>query len=251
MGSEETRKCRVCGLTKPITEFNKNGSTYRTDCIECKKIYAHSQYEKNKEQISKKHRKYYAEHAEQYRQWRATNKEYLKEQNKKWYQDNLEHVKAYREANKERINEKAKEYREKNKERLGQQRKEYYAKRPHYHRDYDRRRMAKDPLFRLKKQIRNAIRSSLYRKKYSKIWCTEDIIGCSYEKLWTYLKATWRHNYGSEWNGEPYHIDHIVPLSTATNRRELLDLSHYSNLQMLTPEDNMEKRDRLDWVLGE
>jgi len=57
---------------------------------------------------------------------------------------------------------------------------------------------------------------------------------------------TW-DNYGSgpgSWN-----IDHIIPLSSfdLTDREQFLEACHYTNLQPLWFEDNMEKGSQLDW----
>jgi len=41
-----------------------------------------------------------------------------------------------------------------------------------------------------------------------------------------------------------HHIDHIIPLSWAKSEKEALALSHYSNLQLLLPIDNLTKGNR-------
>ena len=38
-----------------------------------------------------------------------------------------------------------------------------------------------------------------------------------------------------------YHIDHIVPLATAQTEEDVIKLCHYTNLQLLTAKDNLEK----------
>lgn len=53
---------------------------------------------------------------------------------------------------------------------------------------------------------------------------------------------TFINRYGREFqNGEAVHIDHIVPLATATTENDVLRLCHYKNLQLLTAEDNLAK----------
>jgi len=42
-------------------------------------------------------------------------------------------------------------------------------------------------------------------------------------------------------NHGKWHIDHIIPLSSATSKDELLKLCHYSNLQPLWKVDNLQK----------
>ena len=49
---------------------------------------------------------------------------------------------------------------------------------------------------------------------------------------------TW-DNYG-EW-----HVDHIIPLSSAENEIELIELCHYRNLQPLWAKENLMKKDKI------
>ena len=43
------------------------------------------------------------------------------------------------------------------------------------------------------------------------------------------------------------HIDHIIPISSAKTKEDVIKLNHYSNLQYLFAEDNLEKGDSLGW----
>lgn len=61
------------------------------------------------------------------------------------------------------------------------------------------------------------------------------------KEIWEHLLETWKKNYGNEWHGEKYQIDHIVPFATACTIEEMGRLAHYTNTQMLTPEDNGRK----------
>ena len=74
-----------------------------------------------------------------------------------------------------------------------------------------------------------------------------EVLGASPEAAWEYLAKTYEINYGEKWNGQPYEIDHIVPICMAKTREELLKLFHYTNLQMLTAKDNSEKGNSLEW----
>ncbi|MBB1503485.1 HNH endonuclease [Candidatus Saccharibacteria bacterium] len=65
---------------------------------------------------------------------------------------------------------------------------------------------------------------------------------CKFFKVFDYLINTFTDRYGREFqSGEAAHIDHIIPLATATTENEVLKLCHYKNLQLLTAEDNLAK----------
>jgi hypothetical protein len=51
---------------------------------------------------------------------------------------------------------------------------------------------------------------------------------------------------GMSWdNRSEWHIDHIIPLSSAKTEDELYKLCHYENLQPLWAEDNLKKGARI------
>ena len=75
------------------------------------------------------------------------------------------------------------------------------------------------------------------------------ILGLSGKEFYKYLLKTFSDRYGREWDGvEKVHIDHIIPLVTAKTEEDIIKLNHYTNLQLLTPEDNMAKGEQIDWV---
>ena len=61
---------------------------------------------------------------------------------------------------------------------------------------------------------------------------------------------TWE-NYGEDEEKnkvKAWHIDHIIPLSSAKSEDELIALSHYTNLQPLWAMDNLKKGATVDMV---
>lgn len=101
------------------------------------------------------------------------------------------------------------------------------------------KRYQNDALYRLDKCIRALIYRSLRGKKLNK---TEQYLGCSIEQFKKHLESKFQpgmswDNYGR--NG--WHIDHIVPSSSASSVEELVRLQHFSNLQPLWEVDNLRK----------
>jgi hypothetical protein len=42
-----------------------------------------------------------------------------------------------------------------------------------------------------------------------------------------------------------WHVDHIIPLSSAKTEEEIYKLSHYTNLQPLWAQDNLKKGNKI------
>jgi len=105
---------------------------------------------------------------------------------------------------------------------------------------YIKNRRQVDPIFRLRVQLSDRIRKKLRANYIVKDMTLRDILGCSVPELRIYLhsqfqdKMSW-NNYG-EW-----HIDHIVPLATASNKKDIYRLWHHTNLQPLWAADNLRK----------
>ena len=142
--------------------------------------------------------------------------------------------KAYNEANKEEIAAKKKAYYEANKEEIAAKAKVYVEANKKKRTAYDTERRNTDPLFKLKGDIRNMINKSFKRQGYSKKSKTADILGCSFEELESHL--------GEKTSND--HTDHIIPLTWAITEDEIYTLNHYSNLQLLTAEENIAKGNR-------
>ena len=69
-------------------------------------------------------------------------------------------------------------------------------------------------------------------------------MGCSYEFLKEHLEKQFVD--GMSWeNRSEWHIDHIIPLSSAKNEDEIYKLCHYTNLQPLWAIDNIKKGKKL------
>ena len=207
----ETKICKKCGIEKDIKEFrNKFEKRFN-------KSYLYSYCK----ECEKKYLKEY----------KSNNKEKFEELGKK-------HNKKYN-SNKEYHNKYQKDYYKKHKAEISKKQNEYR----------DKKRKG-DHLYKLKEQIRALIWIAYKSKGFLKSKKTEKILGCNFEDFYNHLLQTFRDNYGYEYKfNEKVHIDHIIPLATAKTEEEVTKLNNYTNLQLLKAEDNMKKRDKLNWKL--
>lgn len=103
--------------------------------------------------------------------------------------------------------------------------------------------MKADPLFKLKYSIRLLIRNSLNNLGHSKSEKTESILGCSIVEFKHYIESKFVE--GMSWeNRSEWHIDHIIPSSSAKTKEDLIKLNHYTNLQPLWQYDNLSKSNK-------
>ena len=217
----KTKMCFKCNLNKNINEFREN----RNCCRECERKYA-EEYRK----------KYYEKSLERTKKWREKNKEKIKEYNKK---NRGKYKSEVTEKRKKYMKEYMKMWRIKNKKHVNEYKLESYY------------RNKNDELYKFKIQIRNLIYICFKKKGYKKDSKTEKILGCNYETFINHLLQTYKNNYGKEWNRkEKVHIDHIIPISCAKSKEDVIKLCHYSNLQLLKEKDNIKKSNKAEWRLS-
>ena len=238
------KKCKKCFKEKNLDDFNFKKSSkdgYRNECKDCIKLYKKQYNIKNKDKISLTNKEYYEK-----------NITFFKEVNKQYREKNKENIKMYRENNKEDMKNYMKNYRKKNKNKLLIKRKEYLKNNPEMKKKFlNNKYHNMSPLQKLKVRLRNKIYKILKKKGYIKKEKSNDIYGCTYDFLIKYLESKFEiwmdwSNYGL-CNGEynyGWDIDHIIPLASAKDELELLNLCHYTNLQPLCSKVNrFEKRD--------
>ena len=202
---------------------------------EKKKAYDKARYEANKEKI-----------LEQNKAYLDANKEKISEQNK-----------AYRKANKEQIADKKKAYYEANKEKLLEQKKVYYEADKERILDqqsiYKKQRRKSDPLYRVTLNYRRSCLRAFKSISQKKNFKSLKLLGLeTWEELAKRLEPQF---YDHPKTGEKmtfdnhgfhgWHIDHIIPLSTATTEEEIIKLCHYTNLQPMWAEENISKSNKI------
>ena len=70
------------------------------------------------------------------------------------------------------------------------------------------------------------------------------MLGCTFEEFRRHIESQFQQ--GMTWeNRSEWHIDHRIPISTASTLDELRYLSHYMNLQPLWAADNLRKNAKM------
>jgi hypothetical protein len=217
----ETKVCSKCKEEKKVCEFGNSKSSKDGLLYSCKKC-------NNKRSVN--YRKNNPEKVlELTRNWTKKNPEWVYNRHKKWREKNPNKSK---ELTKNWLNnnpEKRKEYRKNYKLRKHEQRKE---------------RRNSDPVFNLINRVRCRIWKYMRLMDITKSNKTFDIVGCTPEFLKEHLETQFID--GMTWgNRSKWHIDHIIPLSSAKTEDELYRLCHYTNLQPLWAEDNLKKSNKI------
>jgi len=84
----------------------------------------------------------------------------------------------------------------------------------------------------------------LKRYGYTKKSKTFEILGCDYETFKKHIESQFID--GMSWeNRNEWHVDHIIPVSSAKDEGEMILLNHYLNLQPLWATDNLSKGSKL------
>jgi hypothetical protein len=204
----EKKICKKCLVDKLLSDFSKNKNTkdgLQVNCKICVKEYKILYYKNNKDKILEKSKEYYIENQKRV----------------------IDRVKIWGDNNKDKVEQYKKKYVEKNRDCIN-------AKMAQRKKD--------DPILKLKMLYRSKTNKILGSNKES----TFDLIGCSPLELKSYLEKQFKD--GMSWENHGlfgWHIDHIIPLSSAKSDDELKKLCHYSNLQPLWAIENIIKRDKI------
>ena len=112
---------------------------------------------------------------------------------------------------------------------------------------YTTERKKIDPKFKMIKNVRRRLNRFISSSKLTKRNTTIHLIGCTPDELKNYIENKFVNNMSWE-NQGMWHIDHIIPLSSAKTEDDLIKLCHYTNLQPLWAKDNLRKSNKLDYL---
>ena len=143
--------------------------------------------------------------------------------------------KKYEKNNKEKIRRRKRKWAQENKQRIYKIKKE---------------KRDSNETYREIELLRTRIRKVLNKSGNLKSESLEKILGCTTKEFYIHLLETYEKNYKNKYDDkQEVNIDHIIPLATAKTKEEVYKLFHYSNLQLLKTEDNMDKSTSLEWTL--
>lgn len=231
--------CSKCSSVKLLSEFN-GGTMYCRECLsqyvknnDNIKIAQLNYYEANKNNILKKRKIY-----------RQNNPDKIQASKKKYYFNNkdviIEKYNKYRAANIDRIREVQRVYSNNNREKLFTKNKEWRTKNLHNTAAYWRSRYKNDEQYKLRVICRQLVRRMVLSTGAKKNFKSQEILGYTPDQLKAHITSKFKP--GMSWdNYGEWHIDHIIPISSATTFYEGLKLSQLDNLQPLWAEENLTK----------
>lgn len=197
--------------------------------------------EEKKEKARLKSRLWYEKNKEKKKKYQNDNKDKIKENKKEYWKNNKEKLQETKQKYEDKTGF-SKKYYTSNKEKLKIYKKEYYKNNKEKLKEYSKNRhkeqLIKNPIFKLKKNIRTLIGDAFRRNKHKKTSKTIEILGCSFEEFKHYIESkfeswmTWDNK--GLYNGDlnyGWDFDHIIPISSASTIEEILKLSHYTNFQ--------------------
>lgn len=212
------KTCSKCKIEKSFDSFGKDKHRldgYKIYCKSCVKVYRKkielTIEQKEQQKISNKN-------------WRLNNQEYLKVKKKEYYENNKEHCIL-----------KSKNNYLNNKDRYNDTKRKYINN-----------KLKSNSMFKFKSNISNLVRLSFYRScngTYIKSNRTEEILGCTINEFSVYLQSLFEKGMTLENYGK-WHLDHIIPISSANSKEEIIRLNHYTNLQPLWASDNIRKSNK-------
>jgi len=247
------KKCTKCLESKSLCEFSRDSwkkDGLSTQCKVCKHKVSRDHYLKNRKHILS-YAKNYAE----------VNKDLISSRQKEYRLKNADKIKKdkrlYRENHRDHIASRDHGYYIQNKDRIVEYNRNYYKENSEKIKTHvyvrKKKRLKTDPLFRFSERIRGLVRNSIKGNGYQKKSKTQEILGCDFKTLQTHLEVSFIENYGilpDEYPDVEIHVDHIIPVSSAKTEEGIIELNHFTNLQLLFATDNLVKSDKIDFTIN-
>ena len=109
-----------------------------------------------------------------------------------------------------------------------------------------KKKKSEDPFYRLVCNMRHRLWYEFKKINVKKDDSILEFLGITVGEFKSYMESKFKE--GMTWDNygiDGWHLDHIIPISSAKTEKDLKELSHYTNLQPLWAEENMKKRDKI------
>lgn len=166
--------------------------------------------------------------------------------------DRTKYHEEYCKKNREAINARASVFYHENKERINKKSKDKRAKetkqetelRRALNRRAFKHKMTTEPMFKLKKNLVSRMCMAFKRRGSKLPKPSKEILGAEYENIKKHIENQFTN--GMDWssygNGRgKWNLDHIIPLASAKDNTELIELCHYTNIRPLWFIQNIRK----------
>jgi len=260
--------CNKCNIEKPLKDFyaeKRNKSGVSGSCKDCCNLKQKEWRKENHGKVKERYQKYQENNKEKEKErwskYRLENKEEILIKGKDYRKKNLkkinEQIKFWKLNNREKLLINQKIYREKNKEKEQEYRRKYRIENIDKINDnrkktqplinsYLKNKRDSDPVYKITVYMRSRVKSYFTIKNITKKNKTFEIVGIKPIELKEYIEKQFTE--GMSWDNYGlygWHIDHIIPLSSAKSEDEIYKLCHYTNLQPLWAEDNLKKSNKI------
>jgi hypothetical protein len=160
--------------------------------------------------------------------------------------------KTYRKNNPEKVKKRSELWAKSNPEKVREKEKRYIIKNKEKHlkrrREYEKKRKSNDIAFKLKSNYSSLLSRVFKNYGVKKPKKTIELLGCEIHFFKEYIGKKLKDGMTFENYGK-WHIDHIIPLSSAgDDLNKLKDLCYYTNLQPLWAIDNIRKSNKITYM---
>lgn len=144
----------------------------------------------------------------------------------------------------DKVRKASREHRRRHSDYYKEQKKLWDSKNRAHINEYKKDKYHNDPLYKMQFVCRQLVRRMFKKIRLDKLLSTSDVLGYTPLELKEHIEKQFKE--GMTWdNYGEWHIDHIIPISSAKNLEEGIRLSQLENLQPLWAEENLEKRNKI------
>ena len=114
--------------------------------------------------------------------------------------------------------------------------------------EYRRRWLAKNPTAAISDRYRRRLNYALANLGVKKLKLSSDFLCCTWTEFALHIERQFLP--GMSWeNRDQWHLDHLVPISTAKTEADVIELNHFTNLRPMWAKDNLAKGDAIHYLI--